>query len=279
MERHPGGALILTYGKRASEGVEYEIRYYTNFRITNNGTKTFNPKYYSYTGTITLESSKSADLIYFLTCLSGKCATYEPIAEFQNPVKFKPLYKVDDKSLEIKEQSKINRLIAKVNTYLYDDDFGLKDKDIRQFALSFGLPGAETDDMVIVVHKLKNYLLSKSAGKYNIGRIKQFLEDVKDSTMLDIRVMVERALKENLFVIVESEGRRAWYDVNSKLEKRSHVVSIPPKHDERDVLIKFFAAEKGRKEKLEEYLKMALTPGSKKIKESKKKKDVKIEDV
>jgi len=279
LEKHPGGALMLTYGRRANEGVEYEVRYYINFRIAGNGEKTFQPKYHSFTGTVSLESSKNADLIYFLTCVSGKCAPYEPIKKYQNEVKFKALYKVDDQSFEIKEKEVVSRLVAKVNTYLYDDEFGLSEKDLRQFALSFGLPGSETDDIIIVVHKLKNYILSRKAGNYNIGRIKQFLSDVKDSTLVDIRIMVEKALKENLFVIVENEGRRAWFDVNEKLEKRSHVVSIPPGRDDKATLIKFFATDKGRKEKLEDYLKSAKKSNPTKVKSSKKEKGIKIEDV
>jgi len=279
VEKHPGGALMLSYGKRASDGFEYEVRYFTNFRIKE-GQKQFTPKYYSYNGTISLESKKSADLIYFLTCISGKCEIYEPLKDFQNKPFNKPLYKVDDQLLEIKAKVATERMIAKVNTYIYDDENGLSENDIRQFALSYGLPGAEKDDIIIVTHKLKNYLLVRKAGNYDIKRIKSFLKEVKDTTMVEIRAMVEKALKDNLFVIVEDEGRRAWFDVNDKLEKRSHVVSIPPSKDDKETLIKFFALEDDRKEKLEKYLTSVHKKDAPKAKgTSKGKKDIKIEDV
>ncbi len=250
------GILIKSTQRYPFDGMEHDITYYTGSSTDNNGKVKYNPNFVDYGGTMVLDSKTQADLIFFLTCATGLCDSAVNLQDYQRKPKGRIIFAVENILVETINKNAVDRKITKVKTLILDEDYGLKESVLRELAISYGIPNAETDHKEMLVHALLNYVLVQTDGKYNMDRINEFINDVKDTSLAKLRAAVKMAISKKYIVLVEgSTGRKSWYDVNEKGEKNRLIATVPKNGDPEDSLIKHYASKPDDRASFEKYVK------------------------
>jgi len=257
------GVSPMTTGKYLLGGMEHDITYYDTI-TTIEGIQTFLPKRITFHEIMPLDSTTQADLIFYMTCVAPYCAPFDPIRRFQYiKDNVMPHYKVEDLVGEAQIQNEIKRDIAKVNMLLWDDDMGLEDETLKNIAISYGFPTAPEMDIELLKNRLSESLFRLENGKYNVGRIRAFLKDTKDDSLLKLRNIV-RASIEKKFVIKDKTGKgsSAWYYTSIYGEKDAHIMSLMKGADPETSLVQYLAAKPKARNAFEVHYKNRLKNGS-----------------
>lgn len=229
-------------GKYGFDGMEHDITYYKQMKGFGDNRK-YLPSRVDFSGTLPLDPKIEADKIFLMTCVFPSCAPYEFLKDFQykrvgNQDCF---YKVEDLITDASTSNIVARMVAKVNTLLYDDDFGLASKELGAMGVSQGIPNALDMDSELLRHKLKELILSKKKGQYQLEKIELFLSDAKDGSFASLRSKVSYAIKNRLVLLDETlQGKPAWYSVKNG-EKGTHIFTIPIGNDAEMALAQYYS--------------------------------------
>lgn len=257
------GVSPKTTGKYLLDGIEHDITYYDT--ITNvDGVQVFLPKRVKFQEVLPLDPVTQADLIFYMTCVVPYCAPFDPIRKYQyikdNVV---PHYKVEDLVGEAQIANEVKRDIAKVNMLLWDDDMGIEDETLKNIAISYGFPTAPEMDIELLKNRLSESLFRVTNGKYDITRIRSFLKDAKDDSLLKLRNIVRVSI-EKKFVIKDKTGKgsSAWYYTNIYGDKDAHIMSLMKGADPETTLVQFLSAKPKARNAFEIHYKNRLKSGS-----------------
>jgi len=235
---YSNGVSLMATGKYSFGNVEHDVTYYTTI---NNGN--YMPRRVSFYEAKPLNRDNEADLIFFMTCVSKFCAPFPYIEEFQylRPnVKYH--YMVEDLVEEAKLKNVANRDVAKVNTLIFDDEIGLDEETLKNIAISHGFPNAFDMDIELLKSRLAEHVLQISDGKHNISRIREFLDDCKDTSVIRLRSLVRAAI-EKKYILTDKTPRKdtAWYYTDDYGKKDNHIVTVSKGTAPEVFLVKHFA--------------------------------------
>ncbi len=257
------GVSPMTTGKYLLGGMEHDITYYST--ITNvEGVQVFLPKRIRFQEVLPLDPATQADLIFYMTCVSPYCAPFAPIQRFQYiKDNVMPHYKVEDLVGEAQIQNETKRDIAKVNLLLWDDEMGIEDETLKNIAISYGFPTAPTLDIELLKNRLSDSLLRNVNGKYDITRIRAFLNDAKDDGLLKLRNVVRISI-EKKFVVKDKTGKgsSAWYYTSIYGEKDAHIMSLMKGSDPETSLVQYLVTKPKARNSFETHYKSRLKDGS-----------------
>jgi len=256
------GVSPMTTGKYVFEGMEHDITYYST--ISNvDGSQVFLPKRINFHEVLPLSPDTQADLIFYMTCVSPYCAPFAPIQQFQYIKKnVMPHYKVEDLVGDAQLQNETKRDVAKVNLLLWDDDMGIEDETLKNIAISYGFPNAPALDIELLKNRLSDSLLRQVNGKYDITRIRSFLDDAKDNGLLKLRNIVRISI-EKKFVVKDKTGKgsSAWYYTSVYGEKDAHLMSLMKGADPETSLVQYLASKPKSRNAFETHYKSRLQGG------------------
>jgi len=247
------GVSLLATGKYNFHNIEHDVTYYTT-KLDG----IYRPRRVSFSEVMPLNRKNQADLIFFMTCVSPFCAPYPYIEEFQY---LRPgvnyHYMVEDLVEEAKLKNVANRDVAKVNTLIFDDDIGIDDETLKNIAVSHGFPNAKDMDIELLKLKLaKNILAVDGRGEYNIKKIRAFLDDCKDTSLIRLRSIIRSAI-EKKYLIVDKTPRKdtAWYYTDDYGKKDNHLVTVPKGTSPEVHLVKHMANNQKERQKFELFYK------------------------
>ena len=169
--------------------------------------------------------------------------SYAPILRYQYiRDNVQPHYKIEDLVGDAQLGNVTNRDIAKVNMYLFNDDMGLDEENLKNIAISHGFPNAPQLDIELLRFRLSETLLKQTNGKYNMSLITSFLNDAKDTSLLRLRKLVRSSI-EKKFVVKEKTPKKnwAWYFTNVYGDKDTHIFTMNKGTDPETALVQYLA--------------------------------------
>jgi hypothetical protein len=249
------GIISQAKGKYSFDGMEHDITYYKTINIVKDE-KRFYPSTVDFSGTITIDPKKQADLLFYMTCVLNSCAEYDHISKFQDIKPGKDIfYKVEDIEMDAALSNVSETKIAKIGSLIYDSDFGLKENILRELAVSHGVADAIDIDVELLRQNLKRALLSKTRGQYDIKKINAFLDDVKDNSLIRLRALIEKAVNDNIIIIAPNSSKKdSWFDVDKDGNKRVRIMTIPENSDAKTSLVKHYAKKPDDRAAFEKYV-------------------------
>lgn len=234
-----GGVSFLASQKYNFKGIEHDIIYYSSQHEGR-----FIPRRLNFSEVMPLDRKTQADLIFFMVCVSPFCAPFPYIQEFQyiRP-NVQPHYMVEDLVEEAKLINVANRDIAKVNKLIFDDEVGLDDETLKNIAMSHGFPDAKDMHIELLKLKLSKHILAVNEfGKYDMGRIRSFLQDCKDTSLIRLRSLIRSAVSKKYIITGETPRKdTAWYYTDDYGKKDNHMVTVKRGNDPEVFLVKHLA--------------------------------------
>jgi len=247
------GVSFLATGKYNFQNIEHDVTYYTT-QIDG----VYYPRRVSFSEVLPLSRKNQADLIFFMVCVSPFCAPHPYIQEFQY---LRPEanyhYMVEDLVQEAKIKNVANRDIARVNTLIFDDEIGLDDETLKNIAVSHGFPNAKDMDIELLKLELSRNILAVDVyGNYDIGKIRAFLDDCKDTSLIRLRSIIRSAIDKK-YVITGKTPRKdtAWYYTDDYGKKDNHLVTVPKGTSPEVHLVKYMANNPRERQKFELFYK------------------------
>jgi len=236
---YAGGVSMMASGKYSFGNIEHDVTYYTSM---NDGK--FAPRRISFSEVKPLSRANEADLIFYMVCVSEDCAPFPYIEEYQY---LRPNvlyhYMVEDLVEEAKLKNVANRDVAKVNTLIFDDEIGIDEETLKNIAVSHGFPNAGEMDIELLKSRLGEYILQTTEGKFNMGRITEFLNDCKDTSVIRLRSLVRAAIDKE-YLITDKTPRKdtAWYYTDDYGKKDKHLATVSKGTAPEVFLVKHLAA-------------------------------------
>jgi hypothetical protein len=203
-----------------------------------------------------LDPKRSADLIFYMTCVRPACAEYTLLMKWQNRQPGADLfYKVEDILADASIKNVHSREIAKVNSYIFDEDFGLANDILINLAVGHGVPNANEINIELVRFNLSNSLLKQTNGKYDMVKINNFLDEVKDTSLARLRSNVLVAIEKRMIINTKtSTGKNAWYDTTAEGKKRSIITTFPVGNDPQTAIIRYLASKPKQRDEFEQFV-------------------------
>lgn len=179
---------------KTPEGVE-TWRYATDVTVDKNGQKKYFPRKFLFSGS-TFLGRNDIELIYFLLRKSEYCQG----GNNQGPmVKFR----FEDLVTEAEKKANKRRIQAKVDKFLYDDEYQLSEDKIRAVAKAYQITGVDDLKLVQVKILLGDRIFASKGGPDEFFRMIDDDEEIKARTSItkamDMGVLKYDAVKSNWF--------------------------------------------------------------------------------
>lgn len=238
------------------EGTTYKINYYTNI-ITSTKGDSYKPKYTTFPGQMKLNITRDMELAFFLLFVSTWVAPIPGIstkvtslyADLQNPQRRPlPWFKLDDKVQAAKDIVEIEKLIAKINTVIMDDEFGLKDKELQGVAYAYEIMDSALEPSELRL-RIKQKLLTTINGKYDMIKITEFLQTYQNKDRMEMLGNVKYAEKQGIISVEQKGKKRQWF-LNLEEGSPMYLCEAPYNTDVQAILAEYLLTD-GEEEKAE----------------------------
>ena len=180
---------------------------YENMNIDDKGNKKYSPNSIKIEHRMRFNKSDATDpLLFFLLFVSPFCEIIknqngEALLEHQNTSNKAKKYLIRNKQQEIKEEANKKKLLAKLNTMLWDEEHGLGDAKIMQLGEIYNIPNANDERRIDEI----KIMLEKTINKDNIDSMVKFMSEVNKESDLDIKQYITYA---NNFDIIKPEKKQ-----------------------------------------------------------------------
>jgi hypothetical protein len=200
----------------------YEVIYYTSSSPDKKGDAIYRPKFLTVDGKKTIDLNKQASLAFYLVFVSPFCAPLmdSELRSLQNDRRaMRVHYTVFDENGVAEQEMAIESKVADVKALIASKTLGVTVDMLRQIAIAYSLldpkEGQHLTD-ALVRKRIMEYVLQKnSAGKYDMKRIDQFIEDTNMPELISVRVFIKE-LEVDGRIGIESKGRKKEYSLYNK---------------------------------------------------------------
>jgi hypothetical protein len=206
--------------KNKAETAEWDVIYAKSsvYDKKNPGIEKFTPKYFDFGGDVTYDINTDKELIWWLLFACPYIEAIDGLAG-QNSIREATKFKLQDFAKVAKEEVAYGKILAEVTRAIFDAEDGLSGDTLITIAKSYGVGTDGLDDDTLR-WELNKKVLHQRLGKYDIERMKEFLNSVpKENTGLSektISTAVVTDLKALGMIQTTTIGNKgAWTAVGS----------------------------------------------------------------
>jgi len=202
----------------------------------NPGHFQYKPRWCTFTGTEVIEE-KDRDYLIFMLFVNPHIVLIPELKEYQNEHRRRSHYALENKMREAESVARIRGLIAKVDIMLGGGEVGIEPNKLRQIALGYNISMAQDEKFSIfeIGNQLRDQVITKTNNRYNLKKIEQFLDDVNFGDRIQMRIMIQKAMDQNLISYTKEPQKQGFWHLievveadGQKLHKSGETITIVP---------------------------------------------------
>lgn len=254
------GVMAKTSEVYVGDDQSFEVTYYENSQPAKaGGERKYTPRKIDIPGDITLNYNKEKTKAFFLLFVSRHIGTSDDpnIAALQNQDRIRrPHFELDDRYTKYQAMADTDKKVADVMGSIYS----MTEDKLHDMVDAYRVPVSDKKhaSMAELQQALKNYVLKKTDGKYDLALMDEFIEFAEGGSKSEeatMKAIVNRAYKEG--VLITRQGKTdnktvTFVDMDTDGEKKELFFYTPGKKHDR--AYKYFTENKDKYEELKKKL-------------------------